>query len=67
MTALYIYPDSEHANETIIKVVGMLVEGDEFLLHAEVSPPWMRVVAHNPQEVVTSLRSAGVRVEVRPE
>ena len=67
MTALHIYPDDQQAKDAIIKVLDMLAEGDEFELHTEVSPPWMRVVANNPQEIVTAMRSTGVRVEVKQE
>ena len=67
MNAIYIYPDDQQAEDAIVKVLDMLTQGEEFELHTEASPPWMRVVAGDPQRMVEVIRSFGVRVEVKQE
>ncbi|MFE5587173.1 hypothetical protein [Kitasatospora sp. NPDC056531] len=64
-TELRIYPDGPQADKAIVTVAYMLVAGDEIDVHAETSPPWIRVVAADAMRVVAAMREMGVRVEVQ--
>lgn len=61
---LFIRPSVEQAKATIITVLGMLDRGDEYDLHTEVNPPWMRVVSNRPDQIVSAMEEAGVSVQL---
>jgi hypothetical protein len=61
---LFIRPTAPQAELAIITVLNVLDQGDEFELHTEVNPPWMRVVSHRPDEIVTAMEETGVSVQL---